>query len=122
MHRVLETLHQLLQMSDALLETTKRTVVWAGRRWSRATKRVSLPDLPDPGDQSLTLGRTHLLSARLVRGARGGYRRRSASVILRITSEPLSTCSRTTASFSARFSSARSRAVFTASSRSAWCQ
>jgi hypothetical protein len=32
MHRVLETLHQLLQMSDALLETTKRTVVWAGRR------------------------------------------------------------------------------------------
>ena len=46
---------------------------------------------------------------------RGGYCRRSSSVIWRITSEPLSTCSRTSASFSARFASARSRAVLTRS-------
>jgi hypothetical protein len=48
---------------------------------------------------------------------RGGYRRRSSAVIGRITSTPLSTCSRTSSSLAWRFSSARSRAVFTESPR-----
>ena len=54
-------------------------------------------------------------AGRFVGTGRGGYRRRSASVICRITSEPLWTCSRTSSSFAARFSSAFSRVVFTRS-------
>jgi hypothetical protein len=115
-HRVLETLDELLQVSDTVLEKAKYAIVRRRRGWWHSRRRAFIrpTDLPDPRDQALPSAGTHRLSTRLDRGARGGYRRRSASVILRITSDPLSTCARTIASFSARFSSARSRAVFTA--------
>ena len=48
---------------------------------------------------------------------RGGYRRRSSSVIERITSDPFWTCSRTTCSLAWRCCSAFSRPVFTRSPR-----
>jgi hypothetical protein len=74
------------------------------------SRRSKTAHLADPGDQSLAVAQRDRRPSGF--GGRDGYRRRSASVIGRITSEPLSTCWRTISSFSARFSSARSRVVF----------
>ena len=69
--------------------------------------------LPDPCDQPLAPWRARRPRDRSGATGRGGYRRRSSSVIERITSDPFWTCSRTTCSLAWRCCSARSRPVFT---------
>jgi hypothetical protein len=55
-HRVLESLYQLLEMSDAGLEAAK-LIRFRGRcRWPRARRRLGhATELPDPGNQAFTL-------------------------------------------------------------------
>src|SRR5437588_4023386 len=103
-HRVLKSFDQLLQVSDPRLEPSEHGIIEIGRgrrRWLLCGGRCT-PDLPDPSDQALALSHAHRLPSRLAGTGRGGYRRRSSAVILRITSAPLSTCSRTRSSFSWR--------------------
>jgi len=74
MYGVLQTLDELLEMSDAPLEGPQFGLVLArGRRSPACGRRLSdPPDLSDPRDQALALARTHDLLFRLGRAGRGG--------------------------------------------------
>lgn len=113
MHRILQPLYELLQLLDATLERAKLILLRSDGPLSRLLSCGGrLAELADPRQEPVTLAHTHRLPGRLVCTGRGGYRRRSSSVISRITSDPFWTCSRINSSFAARFSSARWRVLF----------
>src|ERR1019366_1299139 len=116
-HGILQSLHQPLQVSNPGFSRVAGAgvrIVHLGSRFGGGCRGYAT-NVSDARDEPLPLAHAHDLPYRLGRAGRGGYRRRSASVILRITSEPLSTCSRTSSSLAWRFSCSRSHSVFTSS-------
>lgn len=92
--RVLKALQQLLQVRDPRFKGTDAIPCGtsaAGRCWFAGCP-FGAANLADPRDQPLTLAQAHQRTRRLGRAGRGGKRRRSSSVIWRITNEPLCTC------------------------------
>jgi hypothetical protein len=90
MHGVLESLNQSFEVSDAFLERIERIWRWIARAAARSISgRSQSADLADPRDQPLPLAHRHRFPRRRRCAGRAGYRRRSLSVIMRVTSEPL---------------------------------
>jgi len=119
-HRVLQPVELLLEVGHTSFERLEAV----RRRLARICARLiadrgETADLADPCDQSLAIAHRHRPRGRFGGAERTGKRSRSSAVIWRITSEPLSTCWRTSSCLARRCSSARRRVPVARSGQSA---